>query len=517
MKKYLKYLGWAGLALAIIGLISYSVNSILTTFTTICLIAGGVLLIAYFVLNFKDIKTGLSSRSARFGSNALLVVVFTLGILIVINILASRFSARVDTTASRLYSLAEQTEKVMKNLEQDVKVLGFYKAGESQQAEELLTEYSHFSQRLKTEFLDPDKNPGIAKQYSINRYNTVIVESMGKRERIDELTEENLTNAIIKVTRDEVKTLYFTTGHGERSLQDSEQNGYSTAKQLIQDENYNIDEIMLAAAGAEIPSDCSVLVLASPRSDLLPHEAEAIKGFLKRGGKVLFLLDTDSPQSYSDFVGEYGFDVGNNIIVDYSGMGQLFGAGPTIPIVSQYEDHVITRDFRVMTFFPEARSVAQKESVPSGAALEELAKTSRQSWAETGSLASGQVSFDPEQDVEGPVSVFTIFEKTAEEQPENTEFEVDTDAAKTRIAVFGDADFASNGYINVQGNKDLFLNTVSWLAAEEDLISVRPRSPEDRRLNMTQKQSRLLLWGGVILLPLVIFGLGVIVYRKRKK
>ncbi|MDZ7723456.1 MAG: Gldg family protein [candidate division KSB1 bacterium] len=268
MKKYFKYTGWAGLVLAIIGLISYSVNSILTTFTTICLIAGGVLLIAYFILNFKEIKTGLTSRSAKFGSNALLVVLFTLGILIVINILASRFSARVDTTASRLYSLAEQTEKVMKNLKRDVNVLGFYKAGESQQAQELLTEYTHFSQRLKTEFLDPDKNPGLAKQYNINRYNTVIVESMGKRERLDELTEENLTNAIIKVTRDKVKTIYFTTGHGERSLQDSEQGGFSKAKQLIQDENYQIDEIMLAAADGEVPSDCSVLAVASPRTGI---------------------------------------------------------------------------------------------------------------------------------------------------------------------------------------------------------------------------------------------------------
>ncbi|MDZ7723457.1 MAG: hypothetical protein U5R06_11790 [candidate division KSB1 bacterium] len=230
----------------------------------------------------------------------------------------------------------------------------------------------------------------------------------------------------------------------------------------------------------------------------MPIEVEAIENFLKQGGKVLFLLDTDSPVSYSEFLDTYGFEIGNNIIVDYSGMGQLFGAGPTIPIVSQYADHVITEGFRVMTFFPEARSISQKESGPAGATLTELAKTSKQSWAETGSLASGEVAFDPGQDVEGPVSVFTIFEKTAEEQPENTELEIDADAAKTRIAVLGDADFASNGYIDVQGNKDLFLNTVSWLAAEEDLISVRPRSPEDRRLNMTQKQSRLLLWGRVI-------------------
>lgn len=517
MKKYYKYLGWAGLALAVIGLVSYSVNSILTTFTTICLIAGGVLLLAYFILNFNNIKTGFSSRSAKFGSNAVLVVVFTLGILIVINILASRFSARVDTTASRLYSLAEQTEKVMKNLEQEVEVTGFYKAGETQSAEELLTEYSHFSPRLNYEFVDPDKNPGMAKQYNITRYSTVVVESMGKRERIDELTEENLTNAIIKVTREEIKTIYFTTGHGERSLDDREQKGLSTAKQLIQEENYQINEIMLAAADGKIPSDASVLVIAAPRSDLLSNEAEAIKSFLKQGGKVLFLLDTDAPASYSDMLSEYGFDIGNDIIVDYSGMGQLFGAGPTIPIVSQYTDHVITKDFRVMTFFPEARSVSKAESISGGATVKELAKTGQQSWAETGALASGEVSFDPNQDKRGPVSVFTIMEKTAEDQPESSDLEIETETAKTRIAVLGDADFASNGYINVQGNKDLFLNTVSWLAAEEDLISVRPRSPEDRRLHMTQKQSRLLLWGGVLLLPLVIFGLGINVYRKRRK
>jgi ABC-type uncharacterized transport system involved in gliding motility auxiliary subunit len=515
MKKYLQYSGITGLALLVIGFVIYSINSVVTTIAAIFMIVGVALLVLYTVLNFSQIKQGLSSRSAKFGSNAALTIIFVLGILIVLNIVFNRFSLRADTTAAKQFSLAEQTRKVLKNLDQDVKVTGFFKSGDEFQLNELLTEYSHYSPRFSFRFIDPDKKPGEAKRYDIKAYNTVVVESGGKEEKITKSTEEDITNAMIKVTREGVKKVYFTTGHGERDYDGSDRFGFSALKKALEDENYQTDKILLAQQDS-IPSDCSVLVIAGPKSDLFEKEENMLNDYLKTGGTVLFMLDPDAPDSYVNLLSQWGIKVDKDIVVDASGIGQLFGAGPTIPIVSQYKDHTITKDFRVMTVFPEARSISAEKNPPSGVTVTELATTSPRSWGETGSLTSGRVSLD-DQDIRGPVSILTVAQKDAEKAKKREDkYGLGTGNAKTRLAVFGDSDFATNGSINLQGNSDLVLNTISWLAEEEDLISVRPKDPEDRRLNLTARQSKIMLYFGVILLPVVIFGAGIAVYRKRK-
>ncbi len=517
MKKYANIIGWVGLGLALAGFVIYTVNLVLTTLPIILLAVGAALLIAFMVLRFKDIKAGLSSRSARFGANAMFMIIFLLGILIVINIIFSRFSYRADFTASKMFSLADQTRKVLKHLDKEVKVTGFFKSGEEQQTLELLKEYAQYSSRFKYEFIDPDKKPGLAKQYNIKAYNTIVLECQGKEEKINKSTEEEITNALISVTREGIKKVYFVTGHGERDYDSSDQTGFNSIKQTITEENFEIDKILLANPPDSLPEDCSVLVFAAPKTDMFEFEKTKVKNYLHKGGKVVFLLDNESPNSYVEFVREWGINVGNDIVVDASGIGQLFGAGPTIPIVSQYEEHVITKDFNVMTFFPEARSVFAAETTPSGVTVTEIAKTSPQSWAETSPLTTERITFDDGKDIKGPVPVLTVAEKDAESPAANLDkYDLGPVQFKSKIAVFGDADFASNSYIKVQGNTDLFMNVISWMAGEEDLISVRPRDPEDRRINITQKQSRLILYFGVLLLPIIIFATGIIIYIKRK-
>ena len=514
MKKYANYGGWAGLGLVLLGLIIYSINLVMGIVNWILIIAGALLIIAFFILRFKEIKTGLTSRSAKFGTNAAFMILFILGSLIVVNILLSRFSYRSDLTSAGIFSLAKQTKQVLKSLDRDVNVIGFFKSGEEAGAEELMMEYAHFSPKFKYEFVDPDKKPGLTKSYNVTSYGTIVVESQGKQEKITKLSEEELTNAIITVTRDGVKKIYWTTLHGERSFEDTGETGLATAKTAITDENYETGAInWVLGAQDSIPKDCSVLIIADPKTDLFDPEKKEIERFINSGGKALFMLDTDSPASYSALLAQWGFKVGNDLVVDASGIGQLFGAGPTIPIVSQYADHTITKDFGVMTFFPQARSITQEEDNKSGFNFTALASTSPQSWAETSPITTDRISFDEGQDMKGPISVMAVAEKSIPGKP-NAEGE--TGNLEARIAVTGDADFASNSYINVQGNKDLFLNTVSWLAKEEDLISVRPRDPEDRRLNLTQQQSRLILYLGVILLPFLIFVTGIVVYVRRK-
>jgi ABC-type uncharacterized transport system involved in gliding motility auxiliary subunit len=222
------------------------------------------------------------------------------------------------------------------------------------------------------------------------------------------------------------------------------------------------------------------------------------------------LLDPESPDSYVKLLAEWGFNIGHDVVVDASGFGQLFGAGPTMPIVSKYEPHAITKDFNLMTFFQDARSVSEKDNVPAGLTFQEIGRTNQNSWGETSPLeAAQQISYDEGKDLRGPVTIFASAEKNIDESSQGR-------SGKTRIVVFGDSDFAGNSYFNTQGNANLFLNSVSWLAEEEDLISVRPRDPEDRRVAITQTQSRALLYIGVILLPMALFLAGIAVYWNRK-
>lgn len=513
------YLGLGGVAVILIGLVSYSVHGVLTTAITVLLILGLALVIAYGVLNFAAIRSALSSRSTKFGTNAVLMSLVVFGILVLLNFVANRHSLRADTTAAKQFSLAEQTKKVLKNLDRDVKVTAFYRSEDQWQIESLLKEYEHYSPHFKWEIIDPDQKPAIAKRYNITAYNTTVLECDGKEERITSRTEQDLTNALIKVTRRENKKIYFVTGHGEKDIEDTERDGYDSIKKLLKNENYDVEKILLAEKD-HVPDDCSLLVIAGPRTDLFQKEKEMIEEYLKKGGKALFLLDPESPDSYSELLKDWGVEVGKNVVVDASGIGRLFGAGPAMPIVAQYTNHAITKDFRLMTFYPYARSVRKAEDAPSDITITELAKTSENSWGETDPITTGStVRFDEGKDLEGPVPIAVAVEKEAEEttpSSDNGESEETEKVTKTRIVVFGDSDFASNTYYRAQGNGDFFMNAVSWLAEQEDLISIRPRDPEDRRVNLTRSQSRLMFWVSVVLMPLAVLGVGAGIYWKRR-
>ena len=349
----------------------------------------------------------------------------------------------------------------------------------------------------------------MAKTYDITSYGTIVFESLGKQEKVNTVSEEAFTNALIKVTREGVKRILFTTGHGEKDYDNTEQTGLSTAKDAIAELNYDIDKVFLVQEPDTIPEDVALIIMAGPTTDLLQPERAKLDEYLGRGGKLLLMLDPEAPQSYVDFMAEWGVDVGNNLIIDVSGVGQLFGAGPIMPVVANYQDHPIAEGFSgTMTLYAEARSVNKADDLPTGLTVTEVARTSNNSWGETGSIAGGEVGFDEGSDTQGPLAVFSVAEKNVGEAASDK---------TARIAIFGDSDLATNAYFNFQANGNLFLNAVNWLAEEEDLVSIRPRDPEDRRLSMTAKQSKMMLWFGVILLPLAVFAFGIFVYQQRKK
>jgi len=502
MNNTTKYIGIAGLVLFLTALIWYSINNIWGTFHWIFFITG-ITGIGYFLFSYyKNREKGLSARSLKYGSNVLVQVIVTLVIIGMVGFISTRQHLRTDLTENSFWSLSDQTTKVLENLENPVEIKGFFKSTEQAAATDRLDEYSYISGNLSYEMIDPDEKPEVTKQYGVSQYNTLVVESGIKRETVTEMSESNITNAIIKVTREQDKVIYFLSGHGERSINDETPQGYKKVAEAIRKENHLVRELNLVRRG-RVPDSCTVLVIARPVTSFFPAELDSIKNYLDDGGKAFVMLDPDHPLDVAALFEQYAVTVGNDIVIDASGVGRLFGAGPAMPLVSQYDqEHGITKGFNVMTFYDQASSVTPMED-KKGYTITELLKTSANSWAES-DWSTGKVAFDENKDIQGPVSIGVVVEK-------------DLSEGKTALAIFGDSDFAMNGHFDNQGNSDLVLNTINYLAEEEDLISIRPKQVDDRRLTLTQANVSSIFYLVVITIPVLVIILGVVIFMKRNR
>jgi ABC-type uncharacterized transport system involved in gliding motility auxiliary subunit len=513
MKKYSPQVGILGIILIAVGLLSYYVRSV-WQWTEIALLGlGAAMLLFYIVFNFKAIIDFVTHRGALQTANATLMCILVLALLVAVNYLAGRHSWRKDTTAAGQFSLSDQTKKVLQGLKEDLRVTAFYQAQEQDRIADQLEEYAAVTPKLKYEFVDPDKKPDMARRYGVTAYNTTVVSYRGQDEKITTATEADLTNAIIKVTRDKKKKIYFTTNHGEKEIESEERNGMSAAQKVIKEKNYDVATLSLLDT-TQVPEDCSVLVIAGAETPFLPPEIEKVKKYLKKGGAGYFLLEPDPAPSFSEILADYGVEVNKDFIVDFSGIGQLFGAGPDMPVVVNYTNHAITEKFgSFMTAYPSARSVKMMSEKPAEVTAQTIANTSSNSWGEssTDELRSGQVKPDPGVDHRGPLAIAIAANKNGA-----TDDGAANGSRKSRVVVFGDSDFASNYLFGFQKNGDLFMNALSWLAEEEDLIAIPPKDPEDRRISLTAAGSKVMLLVSLILLPLASFGAAIAVYVKRR-
>lgn len=545
MRKIINNLPSVGLVLLLLGFFYYSVTSLWDWKAQAGIYGGAALMLVYLVVNFGEVKQSLSGRTARMGGMALLTLVLVVGILVLVNFLNFRHHERIDLSEGHLYALSEQTQKVLSNLHEDIELVGFFQDEQgSAQFRQLASEYHYLSGRVSFQVVDPQKDPSRVAQYGVTRNGQIVVAGPQKKETIEDPTEEKVTNAIIKVTRDEEKTVYFLTGHGEHSLNDTEATGYSQIKQDIEKQNYKVEEYNLAQQN-KLPADAAVIVSAGPKMNFFPNEVSLLEKYLAEGGKFLLLVDPESEFDMNQMLGEYGVSLDKDYVVDASGLGQLFGFGAGAPLAADYADHPITKDLAGrMSIFPGARSVKSVDS-PLAYTTTALVRTSAQSWGES-NIKQQEVTFDESQDIKGPLALAVAATKdvtaTAEgtsgdksgqdasaepsaeaasksgDDPTGSKTAEDQETAEkqSRLVVFGDSDFASNAYLGEAVNSDLFLNTTSWLAEDADLISIRPRNPENRNITLTGAEGRLIFWASVVLFPMatLLFGVGVW-YRRR--
>jgi ABC-type uncharacterized transport system involved in gliding motility auxiliary subunit len=499
-----------GAALLISGYLRYSIQGTLLTTSKILLIAGGVLILAAIVLGFRSILGFFSRRSSRLGTNTTVFALAVLFILGLLNFVGYRHHKRFDLTTEKMFTLSDQTQKIVRGLRNDVVIIRFAKLPD-QQLDDLMSEYKNLSPHMKFQNVDPNEKPEIAQQYGAKRMDDVIVASGPRTEHLESgargnASEADVTSAILKVTRDTVKTICFVTGHGEKSLADTGETGYSGLDAGLKKESYDTRSINLVSEN-EVPSDCSVLVIAGPTQSYFPQETAMVSKYLDNGGKALIEVDpvVDEKQQdpkLDDIFNAWNINVGKNVVIDASGMGRLVGAGPAIPLVVNYGPSPITKSFEgSMTFFPLARIVSIADKGKSDPEDVELLKTSPRSF--TVPNLKREVSYDPKTGTLGPLSLGVAATRKSTEKG-------------GRLVVIGDSDFAGNRVSGMQRNGDLFYNTINWLAQDENLISIRPKSVTNRRVTLTEGQSKALGWVDLFGLPGIVIVAGVYIWWKRR-
>ncbi|PYM49517.1 MAG: hypothetical protein DME16_08890, partial [Candidatus Rokuibacteriota bacterium] len=308
-------------------------------------IVAGVLIIATAAANWREGASFLGRRGTRYGASAALLVVLALGIVVMANAVSLRYSARWDLTENKRHSLASQTVKVLQGLKTPVEVIAFFRSDQpgKRVAEDLLKQYASASKgKLTYRMEDPDRSPGLAKRLGVESYGTLVLQSGEKSEKVLDAEEERLTNALVKVTRSGKRIVYVLKGHGEREIGNTERPGLSRAKDELEKVNYEVKDLVLAR-DPKVPADASVLIIAGPRTDLFPQELEAIDAYLSRGGKVFFMADPFQAEGLAKYLTKYGITLGNDVVIELSPIGRLFGVGPEVPVINQYEQHPITK------------------------------------------------------------------------------------------------------------------------------------------------------------------------------
>jgi ABC-type uncharacterized transport system involved in gliding motility auxiliary subunit len=314
-------------------------------------------------------------------------------------------------------------------------------------------------------------------------------------------------------------------GEGERSGEETGDRGFSGAKSSLTKSLYDVKNVFLMREKT-VPADCTVLVVGGPEKDLLPETTGAIRDFVKKGGKAFVMVEPELKEHYPNLVAllkDWNIEAGSDVVVDVSGMGQLFGISELAPMAMDYPWHPITKDFRLPTVYGGARSVQAGKGTVEGVTAQDLVKTSEQSWAESDLALKGPIKFEEGKDRMGPVSLAAVATvrgpapaPTPTPSPAPSPAPEEPKAPEGRVVAVGDADFASNSLLGFQGNQDFFLNAVAWLAEDADLISIRPKEPENQALFLSRQVQQNVAWVALVLLPGLFVVLGVVSWWRRR-
>ncbi len=570
--KLWKYLFWLGPFLITVGLTVGLVSEQWGLIPLAFIITG--IIISGLGIIWQSYETNWwRRRSTQAGTNALVATLAVLAILGLINFLGTRYHWRVDLTEAQLFTLAPQSRELVSVLPQPVKVWVF-DINQNPQDRELLENYQRQSSKFKYEYIDPQARPGIAEKFGVKDYGEVYLESGDKRQLVqtvnqnERLSEIRLTSRLQQLTSSTTAKVYLLQGHGEHQLS-AGKDAISQAVQGLGDKNFTTSPLNLAET-SKVPQDAAVVIVAGPKRELFGGEVKALQEYLNRGGNLLLMIDPNTDPKLNSLLQEWGIRLDNRLAVDVSGES-VVGLGPATPLVTEYGQHPITKDFgNGNSFYPVARPL-EITSVPGINATPLLrTKAYPNSWAES-DLQSEKLEFNADKDLKGPLTLGVALSRKQAAKPTSTPQASPTlsplpspttqsktsptpspspktpqalplpapttqgnasptsssppssptsssqTATESRLVVLGNSNFATDGLFQQQLNGDVFLNSVTWLSQQDQQpLSIRPKEPKNRRITLTTTQANLLILSSLLVLPLIGLAAAVILWWKRR-
>ncbi|MGA3325600.1 MAG: Gldg family protein [Terriglobia bacterium] len=456
---------------------------------------------------WKDRITGRSGQQVLSGANFALYSLIVIALIVLVNWFVNNHDHRWDMTPNKKYSLSEQTHKILKDLSRDVTIYVFDQEHNFGERRDVLGMYSSASNRVKVKYVDPNRQPALAKEFSVRSYGTIVVSSGDRHMESQGDSEEGITNALVRVLKGQ-RTACFIQTHGERNLDGTEGEGYDRFKKQLDNENYQTQTLPFLQK-MEIPKDCTMAIIAGPQNDYLPPEIDVIRKYLQDGGRVLIMLDAGVElPNLTKLLSDFGVTARNDLVIDENPVAQIFGTKPYMPLIVKYGTNALVQPLNGRaTLFPLSRSFEVGKDAKPGVSADSLCDTSSDSYGVTDwNPKIEEIQFRAGKDVKGPLSV-----AVAGSVPGGGEKKTEG-----RFIALGTSLIASNSFLNFQSNRDFIMNSINWLSADEDLISIRATPPESQHLNMNAEQMRRVLILGVFGIPILIVLAGVLVWWQRR-
>jgi len=471
----------------------------------------------------------IKTRQTKYWSYTGTYIVVILAVLVGVNFLANRYDKSYDSTANKQFSLADQTLKVVRDLKRDIHVTYFGGKETFIGARDLLDRYSALSPKFHVQYIDPERDPAKAKAIGFRQDAPVLIDSGVRKEGAKSLSEEEITGALIRSLKSGARNVCVLNAAHEHSIDDDGNGGYSFLKKILERDNYTVKTIDLKAAApdtskplaigqpappavsVEIPKDCTVLIVGGPQLDYPAPDVAAIKAYEEAGGRELIMLDSvmhlgkeEPPAENAELekvLEGWGVTVNKDLVLDLGGVGQILGLPPEVPMILNYDSHPITQPLtRQPTAFPLARSLTTKSGDKT--TVSKLFGTTEDSVAVTSIGPGGAI--DPKKGTKGPLTIGVAGTYSG--------------ATPGRFVVVGTSLWSQNSMLGSRSlaNRDLLANMVNWLASDEDLISIRPKAPEDRPLNITNRGLTSVFWLSFVIFPLGIVAIGMATWWKRR-
>jgi len=434
----------------------------------------------------------------------------TIAVVILVAWLSTRYNYQSDWTANSRNTLSPASVAVVQAMAERIHITAYARDSElvpiRRHISELVAKYQRHNAAIELEFVNPDEQPERVRELGVIN-GELVIEYQGRTERVRNVDEQNLSNALQRLQRSGERSIVFVSGHGERSPAGKANHDLGQFGAALQSKGLKVSTVNLAET-LQVPPDAAVLVIAGPQIDLLPGELTLIKGYIDGGGNLLWLSDPNDPAGLAPLADTLGVKFTGGTIVDAT--AQLLGIDhPAVVVITAYPRHAITTDFANVTLFPFSRALTV--SAPQGWEAQPLLVTAARSWAETGEL-SGDISFDEGADTLGPLQIGWVMTRALQqnEQPEQSDSE-------QRVVVIGDGDFVSNAYLGNAGNLDLGLSVLNWLSSDDSFVSIPARVISDRNLELSETTAIAIGALFLVGLPLAFLVAGITIWLRRRR